>query len=84
MLQNIAPRFQFLYPPLSPISNNPSKTTHLQVGLGLGLLHDRVKLGSLHDVTLDLELARHEETLSVGRAIDELAELFFGEQESDY
>lgn len=36
------------------------KNNSLELGLGLGLLEDGVELGGLHDVALDLELARHE------------------------
>lgn len=57
---------------------------YLQVSLGLGLLHDGVELGGLHDVALDLELAGHEQTLGVGRAIDELAKVFLGEEQGDF
>lgn len=56
----------------------------LQLGLALGLLEDGLHLGRLHDVTLDLELATHEQTLSVGLAGDELLEVLVGEGESDY
>lgn len=36
------------------------RTRHLQLGLGLRFLEDGVQLGRLHDVALDLKLARHE------------------------
>jgi hypothetical protein len=65
--------------PKSHIKNTP----RLQLGLGLGLLQHRVKLGRLHDVALDLELAAHEETLSIGLASDELAKVLLGEDEGD-
>lgn len=51
----------------------------LQLGLGLSLLQDRVQLGRLHDVARNLQLARHEETLGVGLAGDELAEVLIRE-----
>ncbi len=57
--------------------------THLQLRLGLGLLEDRVKLGGLHHVALDLELSGHEESLGVALARDEVAEVLVGEGESD-
>ena len=38
----------------------PPEPLRLELGLGLGLLEDGVELGGLHDVALDLELARHE------------------------
>lgn len=50
-----------------------------QLGLGLSLLQDRVQLGRLHDVARNLQLARHEETLGVGLAGDELAEVLIRE-----
>lgn len=56
---------------------------HLELGLGLGLLEDGVELGSLHDIALDLELAGHEEALSVGLAGDELGKVGVGEGEGD-
>lgn len=56
---------------------------HLELGLGLGLLEDRLELGGLHDVTLDLELARHEELLGVGLALGEVGEVIVGEDEGD-
>lgn len=56
----------------------------LQLGLALGLLEDGLHLGRLHDVTLDLELAAHEQTLGVGLASHELLEVLVGEGESDY
>lgn len=63
--------------------NGTKDTLQLQLGLGLGLLQHRVKLGGLHDVALDLELAAHEETLGIGLASDELAEVLFGEDEGN-
>lgn len=52
------------------------KKKYLQLGLGTGLvlgrLEDRVELGSHHDVTLDLNLSRHEELLSVGLAVGKI------------
>lgn len=50
----------------------------------MGLLEDRLHLGRLHDVTLDLELAAHEKTLGIGLAGDEGSEVCVGEVESDY
>lgn len=66
-------------------NSNVTKTTYfqLQLGLVLGLLQHGVELGRLHDVALDLELAAHEETLSVGLASDELAKVLLGEDECD-
>lgn len=52
-------------------------TLNLQLGVGLGLLQHRVKLGRLHNVAFDLELAAHEKALSVGLASDELAKVLF-------
>lgn len=64
---------------------NVTKTTRfqLQLGLVLSLLQHGVELGRLHDVALDLELAAHEEALSVGLASDELAKVLLGEDECD-
>lgn len=56
---------------------------HLELSLGLGLLEDRLELGGLHDVTLDLEFARHEELLGVGLALGEVGEVIVGEDEGD-
>lgn len=60
------------------------RKSHSQLGPGLGLLQDGVQLGRLHDVALDLELAAHEQTLSVGLAADEGAEVLVGEGKDDY
>lgn len=56
----------------------------LQLGLGLRLLQHRVQLGRLHDIALDLQLARHEQALRVGLAGDELGEVIIGEGQGDY
>ena len=57
----------------------------LQLGLGtLGLLQDRLHLGRLHDVALDLQLAAHEQALGVGLSGHELCEVGVGEVEGDY
>lgn len=46
---------------MTPIHYPPIPTfIYLQLGLGLRLLEDGVQLGGLHDIALDLELARHE------------------------
>lgn len=60
-----------------------SCSSGLELGLGLGLLEDGVELGGLHDVALDLELARHEEALGVGLAGDEVAKVGLREGEGD-
>lgn len=65
------------------LSGRQKSTLHLQLGLVLGFLKHRVKLGRLHNVALNLELAAHEETLSVGLASDELAKVLLGEDECD-
>lgn len=65
------------------LSRRQKSTPKLQLGLVLGLLKHRVKLGRLHDVALNLELAAHEETLSVGLASDKLAKVLLGEDECD-
>lgn len=59
------------------------QTNHLQLGLGLSLLQDRLHLVGLHDIALDLELAGHEEALSVGLAGGELTKVLVGEGEGD-
>lgn len=56
---------------------------YLQLGLGLGLLEDRLHLGGLHDIALDLELARHEELLGVGLAGDERGKVGVGQGQRD-
>lgn len=56
---------------------------YLQLGLALSLLEDRLHLGRLHDVALDLELAAHEQTLSVGLASHEGGEVCVREGEGD-
>lgn len=66
-----------------PSSSTQAYVNSLQLGSGLGLLHDGVQLGGLHDVALDLELARHEQALGVGLASDELAEVLLGKDEGD-
>ena len=46
---------------VTPIHYPPIPTfIYLQLGLGLRLLEDGVQLGGLHDIALDLELARHK------------------------
>ncbi|BAE57629.1 unnamed protein product [Aspergillus oryzae RIB40] len=52
------------------------------LGLALGLLQDGLHLGRLHNVTLDLELASHEESLGVGLAADQGSEVRVGEGQS--
>lgn len=54
---------------------------YLQLGLALSLLEDRLHLGGLHDVALDLELTAHEQTLGVSLARDEGSEVCVGEGE---
>ena len=56
---------------------------YLQLGLALSLLEDRLHLGRLHDVALDLELAAHEQTLSVGLASHKGGEVCVREGEGD-
>jgi len=58
-------------------------TTNLQLGLCLSLLEDGLHLCSLHDVSTDLELATHEQPLSIGLAGNEIGEIFIGEDEGD-
>jgi len=65
------------------LSRRQKSTLQLQLGLVLSLLKHRVKLGRLHNVALNLELAAHEETLGVGLASDELAKVLLGEDECD-
>lgn len=71
----------------SPIRSQAQKTTasRLQLSLAgvLGLLHDGVELGGLHDVALDLELAGHEQALGVGLALDQVAKVLLGEGQGD-
>lgn len=66
------------------LSRRQKSTLQLQLGLVLSLLKHRVKLGRLHNVALNLELAAHEETLGVGLASDELAKVLLGEDECDW
>lgn len=56
----------------------------LQLSLGLRLLEDRLQLGGLHDVALDLHLAAHEHLLGIRLASDEVTEVLVGEDERDY
>ena len=60
------------------------KRGYLKLSLALGLLEDRLHLGSLHDVALDLELAAHEQTLGVGLAFHQALEVGVGEVQGDY
>jgi hypothetical protein len=46
-----------------------------QLCLCLSLLKDWFCLGCFHDITLDLELSRHEELLGICSASHELAEV---------
>jgi hypothetical protein len=71
-------------PPSEPVKALSNDNTSLQLGLGLGLLQDRVQLGGLHDVALDLELSAHEKALRVGLAGDQAREVVFAENKSDY
>lgn len=59
------------------------RRSHLKLGLRLGLLEDGLHLGGLHDITLDLQLAAHEQLLRIGLAGDELGEVLVGEVEGD-
>ena len=63
----------------NPNSHRLPIATHLQLGLGLGLLEDGLHLGGLHNVALDLELTGHEETLGIGLARNEAHEIGIGE-----
>lgn len=56
---------------------------YLQLGLALSLLEDRLHLGSLHNVALDLELTAHEQALGVSLAGHEGGEVCVGESEGD-
>ena len=53
----------------------------LQLGLSLGFFQNGLHLCSLHDVALDLELAAHKQTLSIGLAGDQGGEIVIGEGE---
>lgn len=57
----------------------------LQLGLRVGASRgeDWLELGGLHDVALDLQLAAHKESLCVGLAGNELAEVLLREGEGD-
>ena len=63
----------------STIIQRFSSQFHLQLGLGLGLLQDGVQLGGLHDISLNLKLAAHEQALGVGLAGDELTKVVIRE-----
>lgn len=59
---------------------------YLQLGLGallLGSVENRVELGGQHDGTLDLDLSRHEELLSVGLALRKSNEVGIGNVDGD-
>lgn len=57
--------------------------SNLELGLSAGLLHDSLKRSSLHDISLDLELARHEKLLRVSLSISELSKVVVRKDESD-
>lgn len=65
---------------------NTHRLVDLQLGLwvGAGRGEDWLELGGLHDISLDLQLAAHEESLCVGLAGNELAEVLVGEREGDW
>lgn len=69
-----------------PSPNTRVGSADLQLGLwvGAGRCEDWLKLGSLHDITLDLQLTAHEESLCIGLAGNELAEVLLGEGKGDY
>lgn len=48
---------------------------NLQLRASLSLLQNRFHLCRLHDITLDLQLAAHEELLCICLSGDELAEV---------
>lgn len=48
---------------------------HLQLGLCLRLLQDRLHLGCLHHVALNLQLTAHEQSLRVRFAADQLSKV---------
>lgn len=58
----------------------------LQLGLRVvaGRGENWLELGGLHDITLDLQLAAHEESLCVGLAGNELAKVLLRKGEGDY
>lgn len=53
----------------------------LQLRLGPGLVENGFQLGSLHNIALDLKLARHKQALGLGLAHNKLAKVFVGETE---
>lgn len=59
------------------------KKGYLKLSLALSLLQHRLHLGSFHDVPLDLQLATHKQTLSVGLAADKGLEVIVGEAQGD-
>lgn len=56
---------------------------YLELGLSTSLLHDSLKRSSLHDISLDLELARHEELLGVSLSVSKLSKVVVREDEGD-
>lgn len=63
-------------------NTKPHKT--LQLSLALGLLEDRLHLRRLHDIALDLQLARHEEALGIRFTANKGGEVGIGELEGDW
>jgi hypothetical protein len=57
------------------------RNVHLQ--LCLGLSKDGLEAGGLHEISLDLELAAHEESLGLGGTLDELVKVLIGENEGN-
>jgi hypothetical protein len=54
----------------------------LKSGL-LGVLENSLELGSLHHVTLNLQLAAHEELLCVRLLVNKVTEVLVGEEKGD-
>jgi hypothetical protein len=54
---------------------NPPKYRNLKLCLILHLLEDRFHFGSLHNITLDLQLSTHKQLLRIRLSLDKLSKI---------
>lgn len=59
------------------------KYRNLKLCLILHLLKDSFHLGSLHNITLDLQLSAHKQLLRIRLSLDKLSKIGITERESD-
>lgn len=59
------------------------RASQLELRLVLHLLKDRFHLGSLHNITLDLQLSTHKQLLRIRLSLDEFSKIGIAERHGD-